>query len=69
MTVLPYSPEALTREKRGSLHTIDIQEEDMISVCVDYLHMGIGGENSWGAFPLDKYRIKAKEYKFSFVIS
>ncbi len=69
MSVLPYSPEALTREERGSLHTIDMQEEDTVSVCVDYLHMGIGGENSWGAFPLDKYRIKAKSYKFGFVIS
>ena len=69
MSVLPFSPEALTREKRGSLHTIDVQEEDKISVCVDYLHMGIGGENSWGAFPMDKYRISAEECKFGFVLS
>ncbi|MGK0363374.1 MAG: beta-galactosidase [Saprospiraceae bacterium] len=69
MSVLPYSPEALTREKIESLHTIDMQEEDKISVCLDHLHMGIGGENSWGAFPLDKYRVFAKEYKFGFVLS
>lgn len=69
MTVLPYSPNALTREKRESLHTIDMEEEAAISVCVDYLHSGIGGENSWGALPLEKYRITAEEHKFGFVIS
>lgn len=65
-SALHYSPEQLTREACGSLHSIDLQQEDTISVCIDYLQMGIGGINSWGALPLEKYRIKPQQYAFSF---
>ncbi len=65
-SALPYSPESLTQEKRGSKHHIDPKKDDEISICLDHFQMGIGGINSWGAYPLDKYRYKAKDYKFSF---
>ena len=28
--------------------------------------MGVGGEDSWGAQPLKKYQIPAKDYEFYF---
>lgn len=30
--------------------------------------MGLGGVNSWGALPLEKYRIPYGDYEFSFLI-
>lgn len=67
-SALPYSPSQLTRTAWGSLHTIDLQEEKNISVCVDLFQMGIGGINSWGAFPLEKYRFYPKNYTFNLLL-
>jgi beta-galactosidase len=30
--------------------------------------MGVGGDDSWGAWVHDQYRLKEKEYKYSFRI-
>ncbi|MEW7290357.1 glycoside hydrolase family 2 TIM barrel-domain containing protein [Aquimarina sp. 2304DJ70-9] len=65
-SALPYSPETLTQEQRGSMHNIDLKEDNEVSICLDHFQMGIGGINSWGAYPLDKYRYKADNYRFSF---
>ncbi len=65
-SALPYSPEALTQEERGSKHHLDLKKENDVSICLDHFQMGVGGINSWGAYPLDKYRYKAKDYRFSF---
>jgi len=31
--------------------------------------MGLGSINSWGALPMEKYRLLEKEYHFKFKIS
>ena len=67
-SALPYSPSQLTRTAWGSLHTYDLKPAETISVCVDHFQMGIGGVNSWGAFPLEKYRFYPKNYTFSFLL-
>jgi len=63
-----YSPAQLTRTAWGSLHSIDIQPADKISICADLFQMGIGGVNSWGAFPLEKYRFYPKKYTFKMLV-
>ncbi|WP_271769739.1 glycoside hydrolase family 2 TIM barrel-domain containing protein [Aquimarina algiphila] len=65
-SILPYSPEALTQKQRGSMHQYDLKKEDDISICLDHLQMGVGGINSWGAYPLDKYRYQTDDYSFTF---
>ena len=64
MSALPYSPEQLTRAACGSLHTLDLVKESVVSISVDFQQMGVGGIDSWGAFPLEKYRIYPKKYTF-----
>lgn len=39
---------------------------DLVSVNIDHLQMGVGGINSWGALPLEKYRIPAGTYSWRF---
>ncbi|MFK7949945.1 MAG: beta-galactosidase domain 4-containing protein, partial [Saprospiraceae bacterium] len=67
-SALPFSPEQLTREKRGDKHTIDLVIEDVVSLCLDFQQMGIGGVDSWMSKPLDKYLLEVREYEFSFVL-
>ncbi len=47
-------------------HTTDVKPRDLTSVNVDYMQMGVGGDNSWGARTHDQYRLMNKEYKYSF---
>ncbi len=47
-------------------HTCDVKPRDLTSVNVDYKQMGVGGDNSWGAWTHTKYRLTGKEYRYSF---
>lgn len=49
-------------------HTNDIVKKDGVFICTDLIQMGVGGDNSWGAQPMQKYQIPAKDYQYSFTI-
>ena len=67
-SALPYKMEDLSQEKRGTKHTCDLPDNDFYSVMVDYKNMGLGCINSWGAWPLEPYRVEVPEggIKFEF---
>ena len=54
-------------DKKG-MHTIDLKENEIIHLDIDHLQMGVGGEDSWGAQPMDKYQIEPKEYSYQFMM-
>ncbi len=60
----PYSQEALERAR----HQFDLKAEDEITVNVDAVQMGVGGDNSWGCTPHDKHMVGAGEYRLQFLI-
>jgi beta-galactosidase len=49
-------------------HVNDVIPRDLTSVNIDYKQMGVGGDNSWGAWTHDQYRLTAKTYNYSFLI-
>jgi beta-galactosidase len=49
-------------------HTVDVKPRDLTSVNIDYKQMGIGGDNSWGAWTHEEYRLTEKSYKYGFTI-
>lgn len=55
--------------KKMQRHTTDIVKRDFININIDDEQMGVGGDNSWGSMPLEKYQIKAKNKTFNYVIS
>ena len=55
----------LTKKYR---HTSDITPRSEVILCVDLAQRGVGGDNSWGAYPHDKYLLNEKEYNYGFVI-
>jgi beta-galactosidase len=57
--------EGLTKKYR---HLSDITPRREVVVCVDLAQRGVGGDNSWGAYPHEKYRLNATEYSYGFVI-
>jgi beta-galactosidase len=50
-------------------HINDVKPRDLTSVNIDYKQQGVGGDDSWGAWTHDEYRLKEKAYKYTFRIS
>lgn len=68
-SALYYTPEDLTQEAFGTMHTYDLKKRDFITVCMDHLQMGVGGDDSWGAMTHDEYRIPPKNYEWAIKLS
>ncbi|MDL2223567.1 DUF4981 domain-containing protein [Bacteroidales bacterium OttesenSCG-928-M11] len=49
-------------------HSIDIDPRKTLAVNIDLKQMGLGGNDSWGARPLDKYRLLDDIYSYSYII-
>jgi beta-galactosidase len=56
-------------DKKHQRHITDVPQRDFVEWCIDYRQMGVGGDDSWGAKPLDKYMLYPGEYKYEFVIT
>jgi beta-galactosidase len=65
-SALNYSAEDLTQDSRGTKHPTDLTEQDFVEFFIDHNQTGVGGDNSWGARPLEKYTLFAKEFSYSF---
>ena len=52
----------------GKKHQWELSEADELTVNIDAVQMGVGGDNSWGARPHDQYMPGAGVYKLSFVV-
>lgn len=50
-------------------HLNNIKPKALLNLNIDYRQMGVGGDNSWGAKPHDKYLIWPKDYSYSFIIN
>jgi beta-galactosidase len=68
-SALHYSIESLDDgEKKSQRHSPLVTPVDYTNVCLDKVQMGLGCVNSWGALPLEKYRIPYQDYEFKFII-
>ena len=57
------------RKRKKAMHTIDLVERELVYLDIDHKQMGVGGENSWGAQPLKKYKIEPKKYTYHFIMT
>ena len=66
MSAWPYSEDNIENAK----HTIDLKDAGYITLNIDLVQMGVGGNDSWSdvAAPLDKYQIPAKNYHYGFYL-
>jgi beta-galactosidase len=67
MSAWPYSEKSISEAR----HTIDLQDAGYITLNIDLIQMGVGGNDSWSevAAPLEQYQIKQGNYSYSFYIS
>ena len=56
------------KQNEPNRHSIDVKPKDLVTLNIDYLQRGVGGDNTWGAPVHDQYKIPAKEYQYDFTL-
>jgi beta-galactosidase len=66
MSAWPYTEENIGQAK----HTIDLKDAGYITLNIDLIQMGVGGNDSWSdvAAPLEKYQIPSGNYRYRFYL-
>jgi beta-galactosidase len=66
MSAWPYTEENILNAK----HTNKLKDAGFITLNIDLIQMGVGGNDSWSdvAAPLEQYQVKAKDYHYVFYI-
>ena len=69
-SALPYSQELMDYTVGAAQrHSGDLKPDGKTHLCFDLVQQGLGCINSWGAWPLEQYRVPYKDYTFNFIIS
>ena len=69
ISAMPYRSEDLDPGlTKKQMHYSDIEPRREIVLHVDLAQRGLGGNDSWGAQPLDKYRLTADSYSYGYII-
>lgn len=55
-------------DEKEQRHSFDLKKSKFTNLFLDSVHMGVGGENSWGAWPLEKYRVHYGNKTFTFTL-
>jgi len=68
VNALAFPYEDLSRRAPGTRRSTDIVPRDHVSLMIDAVQSGVGGDNAWdgGGRPLPKYRIPLKRESYSF---
>jgi len=70
MTALHYLIEDLDDGlEKDQRHASELSERDLTNLLIDHKQMGVASIDSWGALPLEKYRLTDKEYTYQFKIT
>jgi beta-galactosidase len=65
-SALPYTYDDLKGFEHGGKHGNLLTKQAFTDLNVDYRQCGVGGDDSWGAWPLEKYLIPAKDYTWTY---
>ncbi len=66
VTALPFPYEDLDYVPGAQKHGADLRPVGVTTLNIDLAQMGLGGDNSWGFWPLEKYRLPARRYEYGF---
>ncbi len=53
---------------KGQRHSSEVSKANFTNFCIDKVQTGLACVNSWGAIPLEKYRLPYQNYEFSFIM-
>lgn len=56
-------------DAKDQRHSSQLQKSRYTNLFLDAEHYGVGGENSWGAWPLEHYRLHYGNHAFTFTLA
>ena len=65
-SALPFTYDDIKGFVQAGKHGNLLQKQSFTDLNLDYLQCGVGGNDSWGSWPLEKYLIPAKDYTWSY---
>lgn len=69
-SALHYTIESLDDgAEKDQRHWQDVDPADLTNLLIDKAQMGVGCVNSWGALPLQQYRLPYGDYEFTFIMT
>ena len=69
-SALHYSIDDLDEgDEKEQRHSYEMPKSKYTELCIDKEQFGLGGENSWGAWPLPQHRLGYADKTFNFVIT
>lgn len=70
MSALNYDIDELDEGvEKHQRHPNDLKKADHVTLCIDDIQMGVGGIDSWGAWPLPQHCVTYRNRSFTFCIS
>ena len=60
--------DGMHKDKKWGRHSGDLTPRKLTQVHVQKRQIGLACVNSWGAWPLEQYRLPYKDYKFRFAV-
>lgn len=67
-SALPYAYDDLKGFEHKGKHGNLVTKQSFTDLNLDYMQCGVGGDDSWGAWPMQKYLIPATDYTWSYRI-
>ncbi len=67
-SALPYTYDDLKGFEQNGKHGNLLYKQSFSDLNLDYMQCGVGGDDSWGSWPMEKYLIPAKNYSWSYRI-
>ena len=68
-SALHYTIESLDDgDEKDQRHSPEAPKAHLTNFCIDKVQYGLGCINTWGALPMEKYRLPYGDYEFSFII-
>lgn len=55
-------------DQKHQQHSGDLKPRKQSRLHIDFKQMGVGGIESWGAWPLEKYRLPYQNYAYKFIV-
>ncbi len=65
-SAVPLTQYALYDFDRVPRHVSELDVDEVVTLRLDYLQMGVGGDDSWGAKPHGEFLIPSRPYQFEF---
>ena len=69
-SALNYTIESLDDgDGKDQRHSPEVEKANFTNFCIDKAQTGLACVNSWGAIPLEKYRLPYQDYELSFIMT